>query len=91
MSEQGTARPQPKIEPPQPPPGGPNAIGGVGGDGAATSGDHPLPRDLDPSVKPATDEDVPKAVEEELEEGEDTDTQATKGEAGPRPEHESPA
>ncbi|NYI99906.1 hypothetical protein HNR19_000605 [Nocardioides thalensis] len=86
MSDE-TKRPTPTVEPPQPPPGGPNAIGGVGGDGAATAGDHPLPRDLVPATEPP----VPDDVQEELEETEDTDTQATKGEAEPRPDEESPA
>lgn len=88
---QGAPLPEATIEPPQPPPGGPNAIGGVGGDGAATAGSDPVPRDLDPKLKSAWKEELPDDVEEEIEEREDTDTQATKGDAQPRPDQESPA
>jgi hypothetical protein len=91
MDDERPARPRPTIEPPQPPPGGPNAIGGVGGDGAATAGSHPIPRDLDPRLRAAWEEKVPDEIEEQIEEGEDTDTKATKGEAEPRPEEETPA
>lgn len=70
-------RPVPTAEPPEPSPGGPNAVPGVGGDGAYSR----VPRDLDPDHNPATDDELP----DETTEGEDTETEATKG--GP----ESPA
>ncbi len=75
-----------RVEPPEPPPGGPNAIPGVGGPGVAAVG-IPLPRDPNPRANPATEHEVPA----EIETGENTDTQATKGEAEPRPDQESPA
>lgn len=93
MSDDAPARPEPKVEPPEPPPGGPNAIDGVGGTGATPDARGPvLPRDLDPDLSPTSDDaGVPDDVQQELEEGEDTETQATKGEESPEPEQESPA
>ena len=80
----GTPGPNGGVEPPPPPPGGPDAIAGVGG----TAGNGPaLPADPDPELNPATDDELPPEVEE----GEDTGTQATKGDAEPGPEQESPA
>ncbi len=71
MSEdQKIRRPEPKAEPPEPSPGGPNAVPGVGGDGPRSR----VPRDLDPDRNPATDE-----VPIETTESEDTETEATKG------------
>lgn len=76
-------RPEPTAVPQAPPPGGPNSLEGVGGDGAYTT----EPRDLPPSRNPAADE----VVGTEAAEPEDTDTAATKGEPEPGPEQESPA
>lgn len=75
--------PEPKTEPQAPPPGGPNAVPGVGGDGAYST----EPRDPNPNHNPATDEELP----EEAKQGEDTDTEATRGNPSPDPEEESPA
>lgn len=75
-------RPEPTAEPQAPPPGGPNALEGVGGDGAYST----EARDPDPRENPATD-DLP-ADTLELEE---TDTEATKGNPDVPPEAESPA
>lgn len=63
-------RPEPKAEPPEPSPGGPHAVPGVGGDGTSSR----VPRDLDPRRNPETSE-----VPEETTEPEDTETEATKG------------
>ncbi len=82
MSDQLPPQPEPKAEPQAPPPGGPNRLEGVGGDGAYST----EPRDPDPADNPATD-DLP----EETTSGEDTDTQATRGEPEVPPESESPA
>lgn len=79
-----TDLPKPKVEPPDPPPGGPHAVPGVGGDGAYTA----IGRDPDPSRNPETDNELPA----ETTQPEDTDTQATKdAEAEVEPERESPA
>lgn len=74
--------PEPVAEPQAPPPGGPNAIEGVGGDGAYST----EPHDPDPRENPATDEIPVEALE-----GEDTDTEATKGNDDVPPTEESPA
>ena len=63
-------RPEPKAEPPDPSPGGPHAVPGVGGDGPYSR----VPRDLDPMLNPETNE-----APEETKESEDTETEATKG------------
>ncbi|KRC59657.1 MULTISPECIES: hypothetical protein [unclassified Nocardioides] len=74
--------PKPTSEPQAPPPGGPHAIEGVGGDGAYTR----EPHDPDPLLNPATDDLPPETTT-----GEDTDTEATRGNADVAPEEESPA
>ena len=76
-------RPAPVAEPPEPPPGGPHRIEGVGGDGPHST----EPRDLDPRFNPATDHELPA----ETLAPEDTDTEATKGNPEVPPEEESPA
>ena len=76
-------RPEPYAEPQAPPPGGPHAIEGVGGDGAYTT----EPHDMNPNENPATDEALP----DEAKEPDDTDTAATRGEESPQPTEESPA
>ncbi|TWG96747.1 hypothetical protein L615_004100000040 [Nocardioides sp. J9] len=75
-------QPEPKVEPPEPAPGGPNSIEGVGGDGPRST----VGRDPNPMHNPATDEIPEAAVEEE-----DTDTAATRGDPEVPPESESPA
>ena len=79
-----TDLPEPKVEPPDPPPGGPHAVPGVGGDGAYSA----VGRDPDPERNPSTDHELPA----ETTEPEDTDTEATKDEeAEVEPAEESPA
>jgi hypothetical protein len=63
-------RPEPKAEPPEPSPGGPHAVPGVGGDGVFSN----IPHDPDPDLNPQTDE-----LPIDTKESEDTDTEATKG------------
>ena len=73
--------PEPEIEPREPNPGGADAL---------PQDEGVEPADLDPDKNPATSPDVPEV----LKEGEDTDTEATKGDgddAGVDPEDESPA
>ncbi|MEV5001535.1 hypothetical protein [Nocardioides sp. LML1-1-1.1] len=82
MSESLPPQPEPHAEPQAPPPGGPNRLEGVGGDGAYST----EPRDPDPAENPATDE-----LPEETTTGEDTDTEATKDNPEVPPERESPA
>jgi hypothetical protein len=65
-----TKLPEAKIEPPDPPPGGPHAVPGVGGDGAYSA----VGRDPDPSRNPSTDHELPA----ETTEPDDTATEATK-------------
>lgn len=77
-------KPDPEIEPGEPNPGGADAVdGGDGVDGVdGVDGEaaepKPAPRDPDPSANPAVDDVVP----EEVREGEDTDTEATKSDGG---------
>ena len=76
-------QPAPTVEPPAPPPGGPNAVPGVGGEGAySTEG-----RDPNPAHNPATDDELPA----ETTEPDDTDTEATKGESDDEATEESSA
>jgi hypothetical protein len=76
--------PEPKIEPGEPEPGGVDAVDG-GANGT-------IP-DLSPDENPAIDEVAPEPVVEEVKEGEDTSTKATRSEDGENdePEKESPA
>lgn len=83
MNGQLPPRPEPSKEPQAPPPGGPNAIEGVGGDGAYST----EPRDPDPLRNPATDDELPAETLSD----EDTDTAATRGDPEVAPEDESPA
>jgi hypothetical protein len=68
-------QPEPVIEPGEPNPGGVDAL---------PEDDENVPADLDPASNPATD-DAPEPLQEELEETEDTGTEATESGAG---EHE---
>ena len=70
--KQEIRRPEPTAEPQEPPPGGPHAVPGVGGDGPYST----VPRDPDPDLNPETKVDLPESMKE----GEDTETEATKGE-----------
>ena len=69
-SSQEIQRPAPTAEPPEPSPGGPHAVPGVGGDGPTSR----VSRDLDPMRNPETRE-----VPDETTQTEDTETEATKG------------
>ncbi len=83
MSKQLPPQPTPTAEPQAPPPGGANAVPGVGGEGAYSA----EPHDPNPRFNPATDDELPP----ETLEGEDTDTAATKGEDEPDATEESSA
>ena len=73
--------PEPEIEPGEPAPGGVDAI-------EDDETDHPTTRDLSTKDNPAVD-DV--EVPDEMQEGEDTSTQATRDEESISGEKESPA
>jgi hypothetical protein len=76
--------PEPQIDPGEPNPGGVDAIE----DG---SGPIAIP-DLSPLTNPAMEDKAPDTVKEEVAEGEDTSTEATRDEHGPGDsEKESPA
>lgn len=75
--------PRPKVEPPEPPPGGPTVLEGIVRDGAYTG----EPRDPRPEANPATDDELPA----ETVTPDDTDTQATQGKPDVTPQVESPA
>ena len=87
--------PEPQIEPGEPHPGGVDAISYTDGAEAlpddSDTPDGPLMRDLDPDANPAVEDALP----DEMKEGEDTSTEATKGDGddgdGVDPEEESPA
>lgn len=70
--DEASDRPEPKAEPREPPPGGPHAVPGVGGEGPYTR----IPRDLDPDLNPATDDEQ---LPDETKEPDSTETEATKG------------
>lgn len=70
--------PAAETEPREPNPGGADAL---------PQGDDVTAADLDPEKNPAVDDEVPAA----LQEGEDTDTEATEGGGDVAPEDESPA
>lgn len=73
MSDLGP-KPDAEIEPGEPNPGGADAIEASDGvDGEAADGD-PDPRDLDPERNPAVEDALP----DEMKQGEDTETEATK-------------
>jgi len=74
--------PDPKIEPKEPNPGGADAL----------PADAVIePADLDPEHNPAVEEHQTDGVLEEMKEGEDTETEATKDGDDVPPEKESPA
>ena len=85
--------PDPQIEPGEPNPGGGDAISYPDGAEviAEESGEPvaPVMRDLDPSANPAVDDAMP----EEMKQGEDTSTEATRSDEGADvdPEEEDPA
>lgn len=68
-------KPDAEIEPGEPHPGGPDASPDSDGVDTAAAEPDPLPRDLDPASNPAVDDAMP----DEVKQGEDTDTEATKG------------
>jgi ABC-type transporter Mla subunit MlaD len=71
--------PQPRIEPGEPNPGGVDAIE----DG---SGPIAIP-DLSPAENPAMEEKAPERVMQQVDESEDTSTQATRDEGGSEGAH----
>jgi hypothetical protein len=81
-------KPEPEIEPGEPNPGGVDAI-----DGGANG----MIPDLSPEENPAIEDKAPETVMQEVSEGEDTSTEATRDEDGDgdgdnhEPEKESPA
>jgi hypothetical protein len=83
MSDLGP-QPDPKIEPGEPNPGGVDAVDG-GANGT-------IP-DLTPDENPSLEEKAPETVKQEVAEGEDTSTKATRDDEGENdePEKESPA
>ena len=83
MSDLGP-QPDPAIEPGEPNPGGPDAL--------PETDDHTVP-DLSPDENPAIEDKVPDSLKEEVKEGEDTSTKATRDDDGENdePEKESPA
>jgi len=78
-------QPEPRIEPGEPNPGGADAL---------PEDSDSVPADLEPDTNPALEES-PDPLKRVLEEGEETDTQATESSDGEtddgEPEHESPA
>ncbi|QCW51545.1 hypothetical protein FE634_16030 [Nocardioides dongxiaopingii] len=91
MTEDLGPQPDPQIEPGEPNPGGVDAVShGDGVDGEATEGD-PVARDLDPDDNPAVEDVLP----DEMRQGEDTSTEATRGDGSDdgdgEPTEESPA
>lgn len=80
MSDLGP-RPEPQIEPGEPNPGGVDAV--------PPNGEHTVP-DLSPSDNPAIEDKTPDDLKEQMAEGEDTSTKATRDEDHDE-EQESPA
>jgi hypothetical protein len=77
-------KPEPRIEPGEPNPGGVDAIDDF-------SGPIAIP-DLSPAVNPAIEAKAPETVKQEVGEGEDTSTKATRDDHDPEDsEQESPA
>jgi hypothetical protein len=72
-------RPEPKIEPGEPNPGGADAV---------PQDDESVPADLGPETNPAVEES-PDPLKEVLQEGEDTHTEATKSSDGPDDDDET--
>jgi hypothetical protein len=83
MSDLGP-QPDPKTEPGEPNPGGVDAL--------PENGVHAVP-DLSPEQNPSLEEKAPDTLKEEVGEGEDTSTKATRSDDGEddEPEKESPA
>jgi hypothetical protein len=69
-------KPEPEIEPGEPNPGGADAIDAADGVDGERAQPDPDPRDLDPADNPAVEDVLP----DDLTGGEDTETEATKGE-----------
>lgn len=80
MSDLGP-RPEPTIEPGEPNPGGVDAL--------PENGEHTVP-DLSPQENPAIEDKAPDDLKDEMTEGEDTSTKATRDEEHDEDE-ESPA
>lgn len=75
-------KPEPKIEPGEPNPGGADAVDG---------GENGTIPDLTVEENPALDEKAPEAVKQDVSDGEDTSTKATEDRDDDEPEKESPA
>ena len=82
-------KPEAQIEPGEPNPGGVDATPNSDGVDGETATSTPVPADLDPDDNPAVDDALP----DEMKQGEDTSTEATKEGDGEdvSPEEESPA
>jgi hypothetical protein len=83
-------QPEPEIEPGEPSPGGVDAVDAADGVDGERAQPDPAVRDLDPKDNPALEDELP----EEMQEPEDTSTEATKSDEGERDteqEDESPA
>ncbi len=72
-------QPDPQIEPGEPNPGGVDAV---------PEEDETIPADLGPDTNPAVEE-TPDPLKRVLEEGEDTETEATRSSDGADDDHES--
>lgn len=82
-------QPEPQIEPGEQNPGGVDAVPDSDGVDGETASADPAPRDLDPDNNPAVEDALP----DEMKMGEDTDTEATKGDGDSDdvdPEEEAP-
>ena len=84
-SQDPGAKPEPTAESGVPNPGGADAVHGSNADGVERADAEVA--DLDPSLNPAVEDALP----DEMREGEDTDTKATRDEEVDEPEKESPA
>lgn len=87
MADELAPRPEPQIEPGEPNPGGADAVDETMEYDPVP--DEPVARDLDPEENPAVEDALP----DEMRQGEDTDTEATKtgGRDDVAPEEEPPA
>lgn len=75
-------KPDAEIEPGEPNPGGVDASPNSDGVDTAAAEPDPVPRDLDPEDNPAVEDVLP----DEVKQGEDTGTEATKSDGGDGPD-----
>ena len=85
MSQDPGPKPDAEAESGTPNPGGVDAVVGSSADGVERAGSEVA--DLDPAKNPAVEDALP----DEMREGEDTDTKATRDEDDDEPQKESPA